>query len=161
MAFFSPPPPRPPHQKIKALIIKYILGISPWEHLSMKEGSLFCGYEICWTGMLEIMFLVSLESSWWGGGGVHGLGSMAFGLVEQKFLNIEWFLHWKNIYLWRKVVCFVVMRSAELGMLEIMFLVSLESSWWGGGVHGLGSMVFGLAVQKFLNIEWFFHWKLN
>jgi hypothetical protein len=22
-------------------------------------------------------------------------------------------------------------------------------------------MMFGLAVQKFLNIEWFLHWKLN
>jgi len=38
-------------------------------------------------------------------------------------------------------------------MLEItLFLVSLESSRQGG-VHGLGSMAFGLAVQKFLNIE--------
>jgi hypothetical protein len=30
--------------------------------------------------------------------------------------------------------------------------MSLESSPQGG-VHGLGSMVFGLAVQKFFNIE--------
>jgi hypothetical protein len=37
-------------------------------------------------------------------------------------------------------------------MLQIMFLVPLESSR-GGRVHGLGSMAFGLAVQKFLNIE--------
>jgi hypothetical protein len=37
-------------------------------------------------------------------------------------------------------------------MLQIAFLVSLESSE-GEGVHQLGSMVFGLAVQKFLNIE--------
>jgi hypothetical protein len=37
-------------------------------------------------------------------------------------------------------------------MLQIMFLVSLKSSGQGG-VHGLGSMAFGLAVQKFLNIE--------
>jgi hypothetical protein len=37
-------------------------------------------------------------------------------------------------------------------MLQIVFFVSLESSPWGG-VHQLGSMVFGLAVQKFLNIE--------
>jgi hypothetical protein len=29
------------------------------------------------------------------------------------------------------------------------------------GVQWLGSMVFELAVQKFLNIEWFFHWKLD
>ncbi len=54
----------------------------------MKEGSLFCSYEIHPTRMLEItLFLVSLESS--RRGGVHGLGSMAFGLAVQKFLNIE------------------------------------------------------------------------
>jgi hypothetical protein len=39
-------------------------------------------------------------------------------------------------------------------------LVALESSP-GGGVHGLGSMMFGLVVQKFLNNEWFLRWKLN
>jgi hypothetical protein len=62
----------------------------------MKQGSLFVlfyTYEIHWTGMLQIVFLVSLESSQ--GGGVHGLGSMTFGFVVQKFLNIKWFLHWK------------------------------------------------------------------
>jgi len=57
----------------------------------MKEGSLFvyfvCTYEIHRTGMLQIAFLVSLESS--SCEGVHGLGLMAFGLVVQKFLNIE------------------------------------------------------------------------
>jgi hypothetical protein len=59
-------------------------------HLSMKEGSLFCfvcSYEIHQTRTLEIVFLVSLESS--PQGGVHGLGSMTFGLVLQKLLNIE------------------------------------------------------------------------
>jgi hypothetical protein len=35
-------------------------------------------------------------------------------------------------------------------MLQIMFLVSLKSSQ-RGGVHGLGSMTFGLVMQKFLN----------
>jgi hypothetical protein len=56
----------------------------------MKQGALFvlyCTYEIHRTGMLQIMFLVSLESS--GGGRVHQLGFMAFGLAMQKFLNIE------------------------------------------------------------------------
>jgi hypothetical protein len=54
----------------------------------MKEGSLFCRYEIHQTRMLQIVFLlVSLESS--RREGVHGLGSMMFGLVVQKFLNIE------------------------------------------------------------------------
>jgi hypothetical protein len=37
--------------------------------------------------MLQIAFLVSLERSQ--RGGVHWLGFMAFGLVVQKFLNIE------------------------------------------------------------------------
>jgi hypothetical protein len=51
---------------------------------------LFCSYEIHGTRMLQIVFLVSLESSGGeGGGGVHGLGSMTFGLVVQKFLNIK------------------------------------------------------------------------
>jgi hypothetical protein len=58
----------------------------------MKEGSLFCfvlyySYEIHRTRMLQIMFLVSFESSHQGR--VHGLGSMTFGLAVQKFLNIE------------------------------------------------------------------------
>jgi hypothetical protein len=75
--------------------------LSAWAlhyHPSMKEGRLFCfvlycSYEIHWTGMLQILFLVSLESSRWQG--VHGFGSMTVGLAVQKFLNIEWFLHWK------------------------------------------------------------------
>jgi hypothetical protein len=47
----------------------------------MKEGCLFvlfCTYEIHQTGMLQIRFLGSLESS---GEGVQVLGSMAFGLA--------------------------------------------------------------------------------
>jgi hypothetical protein len=59
----------------------------------MKEGSLLvlfcfvCTYEIHQTGMLQIMFLVSLESL--RGGRVHRLGFMAFELVMQKFLINE------------------------------------------------------------------------
>jgi hypothetical protein len=55
----------------------------------MKEGSLFlfCSYGIHQTEMLQVMFLMSLESS--RQGGVHGVGSMMFGLAVQKFLNIE------------------------------------------------------------------------
>jgi hypothetical protein len=37
-------------------------------------------------------------------------------------------------------------------MFQITLLISLESSRQGG-VHGLGSMGFGLVLQKFLNIE--------
>jgi hypothetical protein len=60
--------------------------------LYMKEGSLFCfvlfcSYEMHQIKMLQIVFLVFLESS--PRGRVHGFGSMAFGLVMKKFLNIE------------------------------------------------------------------------
>jgi hypothetical protein len=57
----------------------------------MKQGNsmfvLVCTDEIPQTGMLQIAFLVSLESSQ--AGGVHRLGFMVFGLAVQKFLNIE------------------------------------------------------------------------
>jgi hypothetical protein len=47
----------------------------------------FCSFEIHRTGMLQIMFFVSFESS--RRGEAHGLGSTMFGLAVQKFLNIE------------------------------------------------------------------------
>ncbi len=89
---FGPPPWVFNGLESTTLKLRDALGIES-SHLSMKEGSLFCSYEIHRTGMLQIMFLVSLENSWWGG--VHGIGYMTFGLAVQKFLNIEWFLHWK------------------------------------------------------------------
>jgi hypothetical protein len=55
-------------------------------------------------------------------------------------------------------VLFYFVCSNEIhwpGMLQIVFFVSLESSPRWGGVYQLGFMVFGLALQKFLNIEWF------
>jgi len=57
------------------------LEVEKWErsHLSVKEGSLFCSHEIHQIGMLQIVFLISSESS--RQGGVHGVGSMAFGLA--------------------------------------------------------------------------------
>jgi len=67
--------------------IPYFLFPKALPNLSMKEGSLFCSYEIQRTRMLQIVFLVSRESS--RRGGVHGLGSMTFGHVLQKLLNIE------------------------------------------------------------------------
>ncbi len=56
----------------------------------MKQGSmfvLFYSYQIHRTKMLQVGFLVFLESLQ--RGGVHRLGSMSFGLAVQKFLNIE------------------------------------------------------------------------
>jgi len=76
-----------------------------------------------------------------------------------SFLSyFEWTnIHQRVIYLWRKVVClFCFVCTHEIhqtGMLQITFLVSLESSQ-RGWVPQLGSMTIGLVVQKFLNIEY-------
>jgi hypothetical protein len=48
--------------------------------------------------------------------------------------------------------CFIIMRSTKLGCL---FKVSLQSFRWGE-VHRLGSMMFGLVVQKF-----FEYWMIS
>jgi hypothetical protein len=70
-------------------------------------------------------------------------------IVPHKTVGTIWGNIWQIIYLWRKVVCFVCTNEIhQTGMLQIAFLISLESSQ-GGGVHGLGFMAFGLAVQKF------------
>jgi hypothetical protein len=65
----------------------------------------------------------------------------------------KYFSTFKEIYPWRNVICFVVIRSTELGGFRSCSCGVLESSGWGG--HGLGPMTFGLVMQKFLNIEFF------
>jgi hypothetical protein len=49
-----------------------------------RKAVLFCSYEITHDASIFLVFLESSQRR-----GVHGLGSMAFGLVVQKFLNIE------------------------------------------------------------------------
>ncbi len=56
-------------------------------YLQSKIVCLFCFYEIHQTEMLQIVFLVFLMKR------VHGVCFMMFGLVVQKFLNIERLLH--------------------------------------------------------------------
>jgi hypothetical protein len=80
---------------------------------------LFCSYEINWTRMLQIVFLVSLESCPLGG--VHGLDSMMFGLAVQKFLNIEW-----------SSLKIKLNRSWKFRRNWNVPLVLLERSWWAG-----------------------------
>ncbi len=77
----------------------YGTGLPTLCYLSMNKGSLFCSYEIHQTGIPQIVFLVPFASSQQGG--VHGLGSMTFGLAVQKFLNIKWFFHWKLNCSWQ------------------------------------------------------------
>ncbi len=55
-------------------------------HLSMKEGSLFCFVlPLNWDASDRVLGVFGKLLT----RRVHGLGSMAFGLVVQKFLNIE------------------------------------------------------------------------
>jgi hypothetical protein len=96
--------------------------------------------------MLQIMFLVSLESSQ--REGVHGLGSMAFGLVVQKFLNIEWFLHWKLNY------------SLKFQRNWNVPLVLLERSWWAG-FNGIYLVRFGFRMGEILIFKWFTSLKIQ
>jgi hypothetical protein len=81
-----------------------------------------------------------------------------------NWTNVLKLLVCSNVYLWSKLVClfvlFVFIKSTEPGFFRSASLCLWESSQWEG-VHGLGSVTFGLAVQKFLNIEWFLHWKSN
>ncbi len=71
-------------------------------------------------------------------------------------------LHVLMIYMVGFVLfCFVVMRSTEPGCFRSCSWCRWKALDEEAGCIGFGSMPFGLAVQKFLNIEWFFHWKLN
>jgi len=67
-----------------------------------------------------------------------------------------------EIYLWSKVICFVLSQWYLLNHIAFhaMLLVSLESSWWVG-VHQLGLRLFGATMWKLLINEPFFQWKLN
>jgi hypothetical protein len=74
-----------------------------------------------------------------------------------KYLN-----HSKGvIYLWRKVVCFVLfvchMEISQAAAPLATLLVLSKSRRWVG-VHRVGFVMFQLQV-KFLNIEQFFQWK--
>jgi hypothetical protein len=94
--------------------------------------------------MLQITFLVSLESSW--RGGVHGLGSMMIGLVVQKFLNMEWFLHWN---------C-----SWKFQSTWNVPLVLLERTWWAG-FNGIYLARFGFRMWEILILKWFLLLKIQ
>jgi hypothetical protein len=67
----------------------------------------------------------------------------------------KYFNHSKGvIYLWRKVVCFVLFVCH----MEISQAAVLSKSRRWVGLHRVGFVMFQLPV-KFLNIEQFFQWK--
>ncbi len=120
------------------------------EHLSMKEGSLFCFLVMrstepgCFRSFSWCLWKALDEE------GVHGLGSMTFGLAVQKFLNIEWFLHWKL-----NLNC-----SWKFWRNWNVPLVLLERSWWAG-FTGIYLVSFGFRRWEILTFKRFLPLKIQ
>jgi hypothetical protein len=115
----------------------------------MKEGRLFCSYEIHGTRMLWIVFLMSLESAWQGG--VHGLGgSMTVWTWGAKVLEywtisslkIELSPSWKFQRDWN------------------VTLVSLERSWWAQ-FNRIHLVIFGFRMCEILDFKGFMSLKIQ
>jgi hypothetical protein len=103
---------------------------------------------------LKIFVKFSISQNWTKKKNIPGFGYI---YRNQYFIYLYFFCDVAEVVMSMKegsLFCFVVMRSTKPGcfMLQIMFLVSLESSR-RGGMHGLGSMMFRRAVQKFLVVE--------
>jgi hypothetical protein len=114
-----------------------------WSIYERRQFVLFCSYEIHRTRMLRIVFLVSLESSRWGG--VHGLGSITFGLAVQKVLEY-WMISSLKI---SKLNC-----SWKFRRNWNVPLVLLERSWWAG-FNGVYLVRFGFRRWEILILKWF------
>ncbi len=75
-----------------------------------------------------------------------------------------WLVKWVEIiYLWSKVICFVLFCHTKISQImafHVMLLVSLQSSQWVG-VHQVCLTFFGIIMWKLLIIEPFFQWKLH
>jgi hypothetical protein len=117
------------------------------QHLSMKEGNLFCIYEIHRTRMLQIVFFVSLESSW--EEGCMGLVAWhldlqfkSFWIMNDSSLKIKLNCSWKFQRHWNVV------------------LVLLERSWWAG-FNEIYLVRFGFRVWEILNFKWFLPLKIQ
>jgi hypothetical protein len=73
----------------------------------------------------------------------------------------------QNIYLWRmkEGSVFVLFCLYQWDKTEPGWIRLCSWSLWKALVEkeciGLVFMAFGLAMQKFLNVEWFLNWKLN
>jgi hypothetical protein len=96
--------------------------------------------------------------------------TIAFGDNVNRFFWVEFICYIDCIYIWRKVVCFVLLCSYEIhwnGMLQIMILVSLESSQWGGAwawfhdVWTCSAKVLEYWMIFSLKIKWNCSWKFQ
>ncbi len=101
----------------------------------------FCSYEIHQTRMLQIVFWVSLESSWQEG--CMGFVSMVFGLAMQKFFNIEFFS------LKIRLICSWKFRRNR----NVPFVL-LERTWWER-FNGIHLVRFGFRMWQILIFKWF------
>ncbi len=116
-------------------------------HLSMKEeGSLFC-----FVVMRFIEPGCFRLCSWCLWKALDRRGAWAWFhwclvLAVQKFLNIEWFFHWKLNYI-------VAENFWGIGML-------LERSWWAG-FNGIYSVRFGFKMLEILNFKWILPLKIQ
>ncbi len=116
-------------------------------YLWRKVVCLFCTYEIHQTRMLQIAFLVFLESS--RRGGVHGLGFMVYRLVVQS----SWIL--MIFSLKNKLNCgWKFRRNWNVP------LVLLERSWWAG-FYGIYLVRFGFRMWEILISKWFLLLKIQ
>ncbi len=118
-------------------------------YLCMKEGSLFCSYDIKRTRMLQIVFLMSLESPWQGG--VRGLGSMTTVWTWVAKVLEYWTISSLKIKL---------SQSWEFQRNWNVSLVLLERSWWAGfdRVH---LVIFGFRMWEILDFKWFMPQKIQ
>ncbi len=133
----------------------------------MKQGSLFvlfCTHEIHRTGMLQITFLVSLESSQ--GEGVHRLGSMVFGLGCKSSWILNDFHTENKIKSQLKIseeLEFAFGVVGKILMIRIWWnlpLVLLERSWWSG-FNGIYLIRFGFRMWDILILKWFLRLKIQ
>jgi len=115
---------------------------------------LFCSYEIHWTGMLQIMFLVSLESS-----GVFGKLLMRMG--AWAWLHDIWTCGSKVLEYWM-----ISSLKTKLNHTWKFWrnwnvpLVFLERSWWAG-FNGIYLVRFGFRMREILIFKWFLKLKIQ
>ncbi len=130
-----------------------INGTMAWTNLSMKKGCLFVSflffwsYEIHQTGMLQIMFLVSLESSTTKGAWAwfHDVWTCGAKVLEYWMISS---LKIKSNRSWN------FQRNSNVP------LVLLERFWWAGfsEIHLVG---FGFKMWKILIFQWFMLLKIH
>ncbi len=131
------------------------LGVFPWLPRSIYEESLrlfcfvlFCSCEIHRTGMLLIVFLVSLESS--GRGGLHGLWFHGVWTCGAKALE-----YWMISSLKIKINhCWKIRRNWNVP------LMLLERSWWAG-FNEIYLISFGFRLWEILIFNWFLPLKIQ